>query len=77
MNSTLVDDEEGGDNDDKEESDENEEATDVEITTTIFVPATKNSELFKAISDKQDMLKTKLSWSAKVIEKGGHQLYLC
>ena len=49
----------------------NKGATDTEITTTIFASATKNSELFKAISDREDILKTKLSWSAKVIEKGG------
>ena len=42
-----------------------------EITTTIFVPASKNSQLFKLIQEKEESLKGQLSWGVKVLEKGG------
>ena len=42
-----------------------------EITTTIFVPASKNSLLFQMIQEKEESLKGQLSWGVKVLEKGG------
>ena len=42
-----------------------------ETTTTFFVPASKNSQLYKLILQKEETLLGQMSWGVKVLEKAG------
>ena len=44
------------------------------VTSVLFVPATKGSELFNAVCSGEDEISSKLSWTIKIVEKGGTQL---
>ena len=45
------------------------------ITSVLFVPATKDSILFNAVSSKEEkFISDKLSWDIKIVEKGGTPL---
>ena len=46
-------------------------------TTTMFVPQSQNSLLFKLISDRENLLKHQIGWGVKVLESPGTKLLNC
>ena len=44
------------------------------VTSVLFVPSTKDSELFNAETRREDDISSKLSWDIKIVEKGGAPL---
>ena len=47
------------------------EAEKKEVTTTFFVPASKDGQLYRGIQEREMKIKGQLSWRVKILEKAG------